>query len=48
MVPAFSPDERILYVAITRRDEGCIEEKGRGEVCTHQAIAPLTWLRTGP
>jgi gluconolactonase len=35
---AFSPDERILYVAITRRDERCIEEKTRGEVCTHQCI----------
>jgi sugar lactone lactonase YvrE len=35
---AFSPDERILYVAITRRDEKCIEEKNRGEVCTHQCI----------
>ena len=35
---AFSPDERILYVAITRRDDGCTEEKARGEVCTHQCI----------
>jgi gluconolactonase len=35
---AFSPDERILYVAITRRDEHCMEEKARGEVCTHQLI----------
>ena len=35
---AFSPDERILYVAITRRDERCLEEKARGEVCTHQCI----------
>jgi gluconolactonase len=35
---AFSPDERVLYVAITRRDERCIEEKNRGEVCTHQLI----------
>ncbi len=35
---AFSPDERTLYVAITRRDEKCIEEKNRGEVCTHQCI----------
>ncbi len=30
---AFSPDERVLYVAITRRDDGCTEEKARGEVC---------------
>lgn len=35
---AFSPDERILYVAITRRDDGCIAEKERGEVCAHQFI----------
>jgi gluconolactonase len=35
---AFSPDERVLYVAITRRDEGCIEEKRRGQICTHQCI----------
>jgi sugar lactone lactonase YvrE len=35
---AFSPDERVLYVAITRRDERCIEEKARGQVCTHQCI----------
>jgi gluconolactonase len=35
---AFSPDERVLYVAITRRDERCLEEKTRGEVCTHQCI----------
>jgi sugar lactone lactonase YvrE len=35
---AFSPDERVLYVAITRRDERCLEEKTRGEVCTHQLI----------
>ncbi len=35
---AFSPDERILYVAITRRDEKCLEEKTRGEVCPHQFI----------
>ena len=35
---AFSPDESILYVAITRRDEGCLQEKERGEVCRHQRI----------
>ncbi len=35
---AFSPNESILYVANTRRDSGCIEEKERGEVCTHQYI----------
>ena len=34
----FSPDERILYVTITRRDEGCAAEKERGEVCRHQLI----------
>jgi gluconolactonase len=35
---AFSPDERILYVANTRRDDGCVQEKERGEVCIHQYI----------
>ena len=28
---AFSPDERVLYVAISRRDQGCFEEEERGE-----------------
>lgn len=28
----------MLYVAITRRDDACIAEKARGEVCTHQCI----------
>ena len=35
---AFSPNESVLYVANTRRDNGCVEEKERGEVCTHQYI----------
>jgi gluconolactonase len=35
---AFSPDESVLYVAITRRDDDCIQEKERGEVCQHQFI----------
>ncbi len=35
---AFSPNESILYVANTRRDSGCLGEKERGEVCTHQYI----------
>ena len=35
---AFSPDESVLYVTNTRQDNGCIEEKERGEVCTHQFI----------
>ena len=35
---AFSPDESVLYVAVTRRDDGCVEEKERGEVCAHQVI----------
>ncbi len=34
----FSPDESILYVTITRRDDECAEEKARGEVCPHQII----------
>ncbi len=35
---AFSPDESILYVAISRLDERCFEEETRGEVCTHRRI----------
>ena len=35
---AFSPDESVLYVAITRRDDICIAEKERGKVCPHQFI----------
>ena len=35
---AFSPDEKIMYVAITRLNDGCIAEKERGEVCKHQFI----------
>ena len=34
----FSPDESILYVTITRRDQDCVGEKERGEVCRHQLI----------
>jgi gluconolactonase len=35
---AFSPDESILYVAISRLDARCLEEEERGEVCTHRKI----------
>ena len=35
---AFSPDESILYVAISRLDERCFGEVERGEVCTHRRI----------
>ncbi len=35
---ALSPDESTLYVAITRVDDSCTEEKERGEVCRHQFI----------
>ncbi len=35
---AFSPDERILFVAITRRDARCLEEKEKKQVCEHQLI----------
>lgn len=34
----FSPDESVLYVTITRKDQACIQEKERGEVCRHQLI----------
>ena len=36
--PRLSPDEKTMYVAISRLDEGCIAEKERGEVCRHQYI----------
>ena len=35
---AFSLNESILYVAITRLDARCFGEKERHEVCTHQLI----------
>ena len=35
---AFSPDEKILYVAITRLDSRCLEEKEKKQVCEHQLI----------
>ena len=35
---AFSPDERILYVAITRLDSRCLEEKEKHQMCEHQLI----------
>jgi gluconolactonase len=35
---AFSPDERILYVVISRLNSDCIADKERGEVCRHQRI----------
>ncbi len=35
---AFSPDESILYVAISRLDERCFEEAETGAVCNHRMI----------
>ena len=35
---AFSPDEKTMYVAITRRDESCIDTKERDDHCPHQFI----------
>ncbi len=35
---ALSVDESVLYVAISRRDEGCLREEERGEVCSHMLI----------
>ena len=35
---AFSPDESILYVAISRLDERCFEEADTGAVCAHRKI----------
>ena len=35
---AFSADESVLYVAISRLNDGCVGEGERGEVCTHRRI----------
>ncbi len=35
---AFSPDERVLYVAISRLDERCFEEEQSRQVCRHRRI----------
>ena len=35
---ALSPDESVLYVAISRLDNRCVQEAERGEVCTHRRI----------
>ena len=35
---AFSPDESILYVAISRATEACFEEEARRAVCPHRKI----------
>jgi gluconolactonase len=35
---ALSPDESILYVAISRLDERCFEEEQQGAVCQHRKI----------
>jgi len=35
---AFSPDDSVMYVAITRTSEGCFGEKDRGELCAHMKI----------
>jgi gluconolactonase len=44
---AFSPDESILYVALTRRDERCVDEVARGEICPHRAIRSFRVLPGG-
>jgi sugar lactone lactonase YvrE len=35
---AFSPDESVMYVAITRVSEDCFGERDRGENCPHMKI----------
>ena len=35
---AFSPDETILYVAISRTTEECLQEEERGDYCAHRRI----------
>jgi gluconolactonase len=44
---AFSPDEKVLYVAISRLNLDCIAEKERGEVCRHQFIRAFDVRRNG-
>ena len=35
---AFSPDESVMYVSITRVSEECFGERERGEMCAHMKI----------
>ncbi|MEK7806517.1 MAG: SMP-30/gluconolactonase/LRE family protein [Chloroflexota bacterium] len=35
---AFSPNEAVLYVAISRTSERCLQEEERGEFCAHRKI----------
>ena len=35
---ALSPDESILYVAISRMTEECLQEEERGDLCAHRRI----------
>ena len=44
---AFSPDESILYVAVSRLDESCIEEEEQGQVCNHRFIQAYDVARDG-
>ena len=44
---AFSPDESILYVAISRLDERCFEEEAQGQVCTHRRIRAFDVAQDG-
>ena len=44
---AFSPDESVLYVAISRLDERCVIEAARGEVCRHRLIRAFDVARHG-
>jgi sugar lactone lactonase YvrE len=44
---AFSPDESVLYVALTRQDEHCLEEDARGDICPHRGIRAFQVLPGG-
>ncbi|MBM3941675.1 MAG: SMP-30/gluconolactonase/LRE family protein [SAR202 cluster bacterium] len=44
---AFSPDEKVLYVAISRLDERCIQEEERKQVCAHRKIRAFDVARNG-
>ena len=44
---AFSPDESVLYVAISRTSLECLEEEQRGEYCSHRKIRAFDVDREG-
>jgi sugar lactone lactonase YvrE len=45
---AFSPDERVLYVAIIRRDDGVVRGKRTARSARTRSCGPSMWPRTVP